>query len=351
MQYSDYTIQDFALDDNFKNWVINPDEETNGFWTEWLNENPHRFDDIQKARQLVLTIQFEDQFLTEKEVNDLWDSIESAVDEKETTLKQTKQRFLFHDHNIPKKKPGKNKLFLVASIVVAISSLLAINLYPEEENNTRYAISSDYGETKTVRLKDGSLVTLNANSTITYQDNWGDDKVRKVWLKGEAYFEIEHKDNNQKFVVEANGNEINVLGTKFNVYARERNTNVLLTEGKVEFKSKNQERLQMVPGDLVSFNGKNQTLKIEAIELKDFTFWKEGNLVFRSKSLSEVSDLLKNNYDIDVFFLDGALADRKFTGVIPSENVEVLIESLAKAFDLSIERKKNVLIIKRKEQL
>ena len=349
MAYINFSIQDFVLDEYFRRWVLSPEAETNDFWNQWLSEHPERYEDIQIARKLILGIEFENETLSSDETESMWDAISAGIEESDDNDKEAKQRYLFNDRDVSKRKSKRNKLYFAASILLILGSILSVGLWSSDPMNLRYAVSSDYGETKAVRLKDGSLVTLNANSTITYQDNWGEENVRKVWLKGEAYFEVIHKENNQAFVVEANGNEINVLGTKFNVYAREQSTSVLLTEGKVVFTAKNEERLEMTPGDLVSFNNKERKLQKEEIELKDFTFWKDGNLVFRSNTLAEISNILKHTYDIDVFFLDGSIADRKFTGVIPSEDIDVLIESLSKALDLSIERKKNVLIIKPKE--
>ena len=78
--------------------------------------------------------------------------------------------------------------------------------------------SRDSG-TSLITLPDGTLVHLNTNSSLTYQQNFGQDN-RKVKLSGEGYFEVK-KDAKKKFIVNTEYMDVTVLGTKFNLYAYE----------------------------------------------------------------------------------------------------------------------------------
>ena len=84
------------------------------------------------------------------------------------------------------------------------------------------AVATPYGQTRALTLPDGSQVTLNGHSTLRYPAAWRPDQPREVWLDGEGFFAVQHKANNQRFIVHtAAGLQVEVLGTRF-VVARRR---------------------------------------------------------------------------------------------------------------------------------
>ena len=90
-----------------------------------------------------------------------------------------------------------------------------------------------------IKLPDGSLVQLNANSTLSFDTQWDASADRCVWLNGEAFFEVEKKpETKQKFKVITADLTVEVLGTEFNINSHHQQTRVFLQEGedKIEFR-------------------------------------------------------------------------------------------------------------------
>ena len=126
---------------------------------------------------------------------------------------------------------------------------------------------------------------------------------------------------------------------------------IVLEEGKVRLKSsQSEQKMDLAPGDLVTFNNQNLSLNKSRVDTRLYTSWKDQKLFFQRTSLDELSTIMKENYNLDFFFLDANLAEEEFTGVIPTDDVDVLISSLSEAFGINIEKKGKALILRRKTQ-
>lgn len=167
-------------------------------------------------------------------------------------------------------------------------------------------------------LADGTRVWLNSESEIKYPVNFSGD-IRKVSLKGEAYFKVAH--NKQKpFIVETEGVSVKVLGTEFNVrsYIDEDNLATTLVKGSVEIQSRDNssEKLILKPGYQAVFDKTNVKLSSRKVNVKDYIAWKEGRFVFKSRRLEDVIKELSRWYDVEVFYQNNSVKDKKVTGVL-----------------------------------
>jgi ferric-dicitrate binding protein FerR (iron transport regulator) len=213
--------------------------------------------------------------------------------------------------------------------------------------NQKVSISTQYAENQKIQLPDGSFVVLNANSSVSFADDWDEQSPREVWLKGEAFFSVTHTANHQKFIVHTNDLDVQVLGTKFNVNARVSKTRVVLNSGKVKLflrQEKNQE-VDMKPGELVDFSSNNKAFVKKAVKTKVFSAWVNKELVFEDTSLEEIAQLLEDNYGYKVKFVNKELANLTFTGTANTENINLLFTILQKTFNISIQKQENNLII------
>src|SRR5206468_2094273 len=132
-----------------------------------------------------------------------------------------------------------------AVLLVVVSGFIFWN------TNHKKTLNSGYGAISLYQLPDGSHVTLNANSKITIKKTWEENTDREVWLQGEAFFRVQKTQNKNKFIVHANGMDIIVTGTQFNVISRDDESSVLLTEGSVTLRTANGKEIKMKPGDFV----------------------------------------------------------------------------------------------------
>jgi ferric-dicitrate binding protein FerR (iron transport regulator) len=229
--------------------------------------------------------------------------------------------------------------------------------------NTRQSaveIVTGYGETRKVSLPDGSLVSLNANSTIRFSKAWEKDKVREVWIQGEAFFSVVKKQGAAslvKFVVHTRDLDVEVLGTRFNVAERRQQTQVVLEAGKVRLKLNKAEAagklppvLYMDPGQLVEYSTAGRRLAKKTIKPTLYTSWKDGKLIFEDTPLAQVAAIIEQTYGLKVVVEDKSLYRETITGTLRSDNVDLLLESLSLSISVGIERKHQKVIFKKNNE-
>jgi transmembrane sensor len=163
-----------------------------------------------------------------------------------------------------------------------------------------------------IRLPDGTQVWLNAASSMKFPVSFSASKQRKVELKGEAYFEVAH-NTKQPFVVKTDRQEVEVLGTHFDVkaYADEKNTKTTLLEGSVRL---NKGTL-LKPGQqgLSNSNG----LQVRQVNVDEELDWKNKQFILNDEDLQSVMRRLSRWYDVEVVY-EGEPADIQFVGVVSS---------------------------------
>ena len=210
--------------------------------------------------------------------------------------------------------------------------------------------STAFGEIRTVRLADGSRVTLNAHSTL-YVPRFGfGGQTREVKLTGEAEFSVQHMANHQRFVVKTpNGFDVVVLGTEFMVNTRERGAKVVLNKGKVRLnyqEGATRRQLTMRPGDLVTFDRRGHAALKQTPKPQNFTAWKEHRYVFEATKLAELASIFSENFGLQLQIPDPELAQWTISGAFTARNANELLETLAEASNLSYERQGDIIVIR-----
>lgn len=210
-------------------------------------------------------------------------------------------------------------------------------------DSIRYqTFSTSFTETKRLQLADGSKVVINANSSLRIPRFGFGEKMREVYLTGEADFNITHTKDHKRFIVHANDNlDIEVLGTEFNVYARPRGTKVVLNKGKVQLNyrdGRSVRQLTMSPGDLVTMdnNGIKSVTKTE--NPQNYSAWKAHRFIFENESLMEICHLFEDNFGVKVQIPDSTLARQTISGSFTALNAEELLEILTDDSGLSYQK-------------
>ncbi|MEO8253250.1 MAG: FecR domain-containing protein [Flavobacterium sp.] len=174
-----------------------------------------------------------------------------------------------------------------------------------------------------VTLSDGTQVWLNSESKIKYPVAFSTGKVRTVELMyGEAYFQVSpsSKHKGVHFKVYHNGQEIEVLGTEFNVkaYKDEKQVYTTLVKGKVAISFEGKKE-NLIPNQQSQLDLVTKSLTIATIDVSNEISWKEGNFVFEGKSLKEIMKVLSRWYNVEVVFQNKKLEETKFVGVLGRE--------------------------------
>ncbi len=181
-----------------------------------------------------------------------------------------------------------------------------------------------------VVLSDGTEVWLNSESKLKYPVEFIEDSPREVELVyGEAYFDVSHssKHNGAKFKVINHGQDIEVLGTEFNIKAYHDETNIYTTlvEGSVAINFKAQ-RKTLKPDQQSNVNPQSDTIDIYAVDANAEVSWRYGLFTFKGKSLKKIMKVLSRWYDVDVVFMDKSMESIKFRGVLSkSQSIEEIL--------------------------
>ena len=171
-----------------------------------------------------------------------------------------------------------------------------------------------------LKLSDGTNVYLNSASELKYPVRF-DEKERKVYLSGEAYFEVT-KDSNRPFYVITEEVQVRVYGTEFNVNTHQPGkVHTVLVDGKVGIKKRGMTgEITMKPGELASFDRNAGTFEVKEVDVRQYVVWKDGYFTFENESLEQILNTLSLWYDVDVFFQSESAKQLVFTGYMKRYN-------------------------------
>lgn len=179
--------------------------------------------------------------------------------------------------------------------------------------NALNTLSTAKGETYQVRLPDGSLVYLNAASSLTYSASLMQNGNRIVKLTGEAYFEVA-KDKLHPFIVKTNKQVVEVLGTHFNIssYADDAVEKTTLLEGSVKLSASGNSRI-LKPGQQAKLYG--DEIQVHGTDTDLAVAWKNNEFVVESEHIETIMRMIERWYNVDVVYI-GDKTNQRFSGKV-----------------------------------
>ena len=345
-EYQFYTARDFALDEDFQNWVLHPDVRSKYFWEMWQREHPEKSATVNEAIVLVRSVQFRPYELSNDEKEKLWESVWDEMDEVETEVVQ--ESISSRTINTWRKKWK----YAAAAIFLGLIVMSALWLQKDHSSTKAISVSSHagFGEVKKLILPDSSEVTLNANSEVVYAEN---DNVRQVWLKGEAYFHVKHTNDTKEFIVHTYDDlSVKVLGTRFNVNTVGKQISVVLQQGSIQMgitaSGTNREtQLYLRPGEIVKYNKLTGDYSKSKVEASRIVSWASGRLVMDNYTLSDVRAFVQNVFDKELIIQDSDLLRNGISGSMPIVyNLDTMLVQFSKAFQIHFYRHRNEIRVK-----
>lgn len=197
---------------------------------------------------------------------------------------------------------------------------------PASENSGLNTITTTKGQQYQVVLSDGSKIWLNAASEFTFSASFASLKQRKVELSGEAYFEVA-KDKAHPFIVKTDEQEVEVLGTHFNVnsYSDESATKTTLLEGSVKVSGKKEQRI-LHPGQ-ESLVTKSE-LSIRTANTQEAVAWKNGDFVFDNEDFGSILRQIARWYNVEIIENEKH-KDLHLSGTVSrSKNISAVLKAL-----------------------
>lgn len=226
----------------------------------------------------------------------------------------------------PARKPARG----AAAAALLAASLAGIASFDELALLWRADFRTDVGETRTIRLADGSRVTLSGRSAIAV--DYRAARRGLTLLEGEAYFEAA-PDAARPFVVAAAGATVTALGTAFDIALESDGARVTVAEHAVAVASGGAET-RVDQGRQSAFGPSAPPSAPVAVEVDDLTAWRRGRLIFVDRPLGEVVDILSRYHRGYVVVASDALRRLRVTGVFDAKDVIGALRAIEASLDL-----------------
>ncbi|MCL4483114.1 MAG: DUF4974 domain-containing protein [Bacteroidetes bacterium] len=227
----------------------------------------------------------------------------------------------------------KSKYFLyyriaqiAAAIVVIFLSVWTGGKLDNWKQKQQYTeVFSPSGQKTRIILPDSSIVLLNGNSQIRYSRGFNDDN-RNVELKGEGYFDV-RKDLSRQFIVSTSELDVKVFGTSFNVkaYENDQTVEVGLKNGIIGIDRNEKEITQLTPGQVATFDKKDQKLSVEKMDINLVSAWTREEMAFEEDSLEEIIKYMERWYGVDIQVAPELLDGELLTFKVKTESLNELL--------------------------
>ena len=298
------------LDPHIEDLIIaylsgNISAEDNQMLKAWLSKDPANRTILRRCREIWMTTQAEHQA-----TNYDWKAgFEKFCLRKEQQQQQTRSQ---RNYRLA-------KLLRYAALLVFAVSVAAVICYRQGSQSWKGQLADvemnvPMGSTLSLRLPDGTQVSLNGGSTLSYPQSFG-LKDRKVNLTGEAYFAIVHHTD-QPIEILTSKMTVRDIGTKLNItnYPEDNQAKVVIDEGSVELKTGNDTQTSIIVAGQEAIIDK-QSGRISIVSKQyDGNAWSKGELIFHNTTVADIAKRLERTYNIDISIHHPATANKRFYG-------------------------------------
>ena len=212
-----------------------------------------------------------------------------------------------------------------------------------------FTVSAEKGQRAFITLPDSTKVWLNSDTKINYSAGYG-IKDRYVVLIGEAYFEVA-KNPDKRFIVEANGMQVEALGTAFNINAYPENQKMIasLFEGSIRVSYENNTAI-LKPQESVKIDVTDKRfMHYHEERIREIALWRQNEIVFNGESLEEISHIMNRLYNITICIEDESLKKECYIGTIRNNSLENFIDIINLTTPIIYEYRSDTVFLKRKD--
>ncbi|NPD47175.1 FecR family protein [Methanococcoides sp. SA1] len=248
------------------------------------------------------------------------DALWAKIDEKTILKKESKTI-----------KLGWKSYGIAASIAILVGMTMFLKLYSID-------IIASKGQHISHELPDGSMVQLNAASSIHYKPYWW-NMEREVELSGEAFFEVE---KGESFTVISEEGKTTVLGTSFNIFARDSEYQVYCKSGKVEVASNKYDiHYRIIAGELALIDNLAKSGMKKQMNARDYTSWIDHKFSFTNEPLTKVFQELERQYNIHIDYSEDLSALKYGAYFERPQHPDLALDLICIQFQLNFEETAN----------
>lgn len=228
-----------------------------------------------------------------------------------------------------KKRLFRKRMIQIAAVLIPFVFILYAVLYinqPTTETEKDFVVTVKQGDRAQVTLPDQSKVWMNSNSKLVYRN--GKNNTREVQLTGEAFFKV-YKDKIRPFIVSTNAIQVEVLGTSFNVNARQGSDVVetSLVEGSIKLSGAELSQDYLLkPNEKAIYTTSTKSMKIEPTDNEVETAWKDNKLQFRSEKFGNVVKRIEEWYGVKIISNCPNIEHDLISGAFKGESLETVLE-------------------------
>ncbi len=324
MSHNKFSVEELLKDEYFVKWVLEPNQESNFYWEQWIARNQPSRENVVKARQLIGTLH------------------EDRQDHQQ--ILGSLLQFLKEDKEIKtaKIRPWASIFFRYAAAVALLILTAGAgyliyqggdSLIEQPVELTEVEKTVPMGQKNTIRFIEGSEVKLNSGAQIRFLPGFEENR-RLVKLEGEAFFDVA-PDENRPFYIEAGNATVKVVGTSFNVnsYQGSDQIRVAVVSGVVEFSTGPDQLVQLKKNEMAIYNKSGQTIEVGTYDYLNEVAWKDGVLVFDHDNIQAVIRKLQRWYGVEVILGESKISGY-YNGEFENASLELVLEGISFAYDL-----------------
>jgi transmembrane sensor len=242
------------------------------------------------------------------------------------------------------KKLSRTQWIGIAASVILICTVLWLTFNHVYDNGSVSFVRIDSkNKVHTQTLPDGSVITLNARSTIVYPGRFTSN-IRPVSLQGEAFFKVS-PDKTKPFIIKVNDVTVRVVGTSFNIKSRGGKTEVIVETGIVQV-SKKRNSINLNPGEQVTVTKEQSLLAKQQSKGKLYNYYLTGKLICDKTPLSEVVQALNEVYSARIVIANKSLENLPITTTFQGQSLDEVLDVIAGTFKITVVRKNQQIIFK-----
>lgn len=378
---------DFLNDKKFIAWRLQQTPELNNYWAQFRKEHPEYSDELDRAIDKFKAVRINDAQLSQTQLTDLWERIRTSS----RNQRQAKRRSLvsrltaaasilfvlasgfYLANRSPESAPGapivgerfpeqeirlhtgQDVVALTRDAEIVVDSEGRISIANEQASiasptkNNKLVVP--YGKRATLMLADGTKIWLNSGTELEFPGEFT-EQTRDISVSGEIYLEVA-RNPDRPFHVHANGVDVKVLGTSFNVsaYADTPQCAVVLVSGKVAVEAENGESLEIAPSQMALYDTLHGITRSE-VDVNEYISWKDNVLLFNRATIAEILQKIGRYYNVSFSINDKTLSEQTCTGKLYlASNIDDIMLALTVLSNTSYRREDNTVYITQKNSL
>jgi len=294
---------------------------------EWMNENAANkeyYDQLKKVWDNSKKLAADSTL----DVDKAWERFQKRVaDQNETPKALSRSRFSW--------------MRIAASIILIVG--LGIAAYFMINNKEAKEMVAQTGQNVLVdTLPDGSVITLNKRSTVTYLSKFKGN-TRAIALKGEAFFNVA-PDKKKPFIISVNDVQVTVVGTSFNIKTENGNTEVVVETGIVQV-TRSGKTVELIAGEKIVMSANDSNAAKEKVSDKLYNYYRSKEFVCDDTPLWKLVQVVNEAYNVKIIIGRKELNDKTLTTTFYNESLEQVLEVIRLTFDITVIKKEDGQII------